>query len=72
MGLEGRTPGTQRRPLMATCLRCRGWVADDLTADHIRLIHPDQWPDAEPQRWPDGRPVWVDLTLDPDDFKEDA
>lgn len=53
---------------MATCLRCNGWVADDLTADHIRLLHPDV--DADPERWPDSQPVWVDLTLDPDDFKE--
>ena len=53
---------------MATCLICRGWVADDLTADHIRLIHPGRW--DEPETWPDGRPVVVDLTLNPDDFKE--
>ena len=58
---------------MPTCTLCPdgppGNDAGD-TLHHLRQFHPDV--DADPERWPDGRPVWVDLTLDPDDFKEDA
>lgn len=56
---------------MGQCHACppgEGTVDDADLPDHLRLLHPELYGDG-PQQWPDGRPVVVDETLAPEDFR---
>jgi hypothetical protein len=54
---------------MGKCLICDPpeHVDDERLADHLRVLHPDDWGDG-PLEWPDGGIVVVDTTLEPSTF----
>jgi len=57
---------------VATCHICPpddNTVPDREMVDHLRVLHPDLYGDGPP-RWPDGSIVFVDYTLEPDNFAE--
>lgn len=54
---------------MAICHLCPPGdqnVPDDVLLTHLRVLHPDLYEGVD--LWPDGRPVIVDLDLQPQEF----
>lgn len=55
---------------MGTCTVCaeQPYIPDAEIADHLRLLHPDEYGDG-PDWWPDGTPVIYDMTVEPHEWE---
>lgn len=55
---------------MVTCDLCQDRFADEEILDHLAVIHPELYGQA--QRWSDGEPAIVNMTLTPEDFTQEG